>query len=165
MNLPRLVLATATHTPGVNKAVSFYRHITFNLPRLVTAAGIALLLGIAAVRLVLLAENVAALPRYLSAYFALIGLLATLAALGMLVPILSITRVAWGLGSLVALASLLMYIASRTAGLPQLPQLVGRWDYAPGTFAMALSGAYLATHFSVLTRMNVAFPDHQRWHD
>lgn len=165
MNLPRLVLATATHTPGISKMVSFYRHIKFNLPRLVTATGMALLLGIAAVRLVLLAENVAVLPRYLSAYFALIGFLATAAALGLLVPILSISRAAWGLGSLVALVSLLVYIASRTAGLPQLAQSIGRWDFAPGTFAMALSGAFLATHFSVLTRMNVAYPDSQRWHD
>ncbi|HZY75873.1 MAG TPA: hypothetical protein VFE40_06110 [Jatrophihabitantaceae bacterium] len=144
--------------------VSFYRHIAFDLPRTTTAAGIALLLGMAAIRLCLLAEHDQ--PTYLAAYFTVLGACAMLAALGMLAGRwLAIVRAGWALGSVVALASLAMYLASRTIGLPQLPQLIGRWDYAPGTLGMVLSGAFLATHFAVLTGRTVSWPLHQEWHD
>lgn len=158
------VVKVAMRVPVVGRLVGFYRHIAFDLPRTTTAAGIALLLGIAAIRLYLLAEYDQ--PTYLAAYFIVLGACATLAVLGMLAgrwP--AIVRAGWVLGSVVALASLAMYLASRTIGLPQLPQLVGRWEYAPGTLGMALSGAFVATHFAVLTRMTVSWPMHQEWHD
>jgi hypothetical protein len=146
------------------KLISFYRHFKFDLPRLSTTGGVSLLLGIAAIRLYLLADGDP--PTYLGAYFALIGALATVAAIAMVAgrwP--ALVRFGWALGALVALASLLMYIASRTAGLPELDQYVGRWDYPLGTFAMALSASYLGLHFAVLTKLTVAYPEHQQWHD
>jgi len=42
---------------------------------------------------------------------------------------------------------------------------VQRWDYALGTFSMALAAMYLMLHFSVLTGMNVAYPERRQWHD
>ncbi|HWR48192.1 MAG TPA: hypothetical protein VN327_11365 [Pseudonocardiaceae bacterium] len=74
-------------------------------------------------------------------------------------------QVGWTLGSLVSAASIAMYLASRTVGLPGLPQLVDRWDYALGSFAMALAALFVALHFSVLTGMNVAYPHRRQWHD
>lgn len=146
------------------KMISFYRHFAFDLPRLSTTGGVSLLLGIAAIRLYLLADGDP--PRYLGAYFALIGALATVAAVAMVAARwLALVRFGWALGSLVALASLVMYIASRTAGLPELDQYIGRWDYPLGTFAMVLSAAYLGLHFAVITKMTVAYPEHQQWHD
>jgi hypothetical protein len=160
----QVLVKLAMRVPLLGKLVSFYRHIAFDLPRTTTAVGVGLLLGIEAIRLYLLAEYDQ--PAYLCGYFIVLGAFATLASVAMLAgrwP--RLVRVGWALGSLVALASLAMYLVSRTAGLPQLPQAVGRWDYAPGTLAMALSGAFLATHFAVLTRMTVSWPMHQEWHD
>ncbi|HEU5007092.1 MAG TPA: hypothetical protein VFT67_08980 [Jatrophihabitantaceae bacterium] len=158
------VVRVAMRVPLLRRLVGFYRHIAFDLPRTTTAVGIGLLLGIAAIRLYLLAEYDQ--PAYLAAYFIVLGACATLAALAMLAGRwLVIVRAGWALGSVVALASLAMYLASRTIGLPQLPELVGRWEYAPGTLGMALSGAFLATHFAVLTRLTVSWPMHQEWHD
>ncbi|HEX7354156.1 MAG TPA: oxidoreductase [Mycobacteriales bacterium] len=150
--------------PVLRRLARFYRHLGFNVPRFTTAVGVGALLGIAAVRLFLLAAH--SQPGYLAAYFGLIGAAACVACAAMLVgrrP--ALVRIGWALGSLVALASLLMYVVSRTLGLPDLPQAVGRWAYPPGTFAMALSALFLAIHGSVLTGMNVAYPDRQPWHD
>jgi hypothetical protein len=71
----------------------------------------------------------------------------------------------WALGSLVSMASIAMYLVSRTAGLPGLPRLVGRWDYPLGTFVIALAALFAVLHFSVLTGMNVAYPLRRCWHD
>lgn len=162
--LVRAIGDIALGLPGIGKLVRAYRHVAFDLPRSITAVGVGVLLGIAAIRLDLLAMH--DVPHYLGAYFALIGALATLAAAAMLAgPRPRLVRAGWWLGSLVALASLGMYLASRTFGLPDLPQLVGRWEYAPGTLAMALSATFLAVHGSVLTKLNVAYPQHQQWHD
>jgi hypothetical protein len=69
------------------------------------------------------------------------------------------------LGSLVSAASLAMYLASRTVGLPGVSQLVGWWDYPVGTFAMALAALFVGVHVTVLTGMNVAYPHRRDWHD
>lgn len=160
----RMASSAVLRRTGLAKPISFYRHIAVNLPRLTTAAGVCLLLGVAAIRLYLLAHG--SPPTYLGAYFALIGAFATAAAIGMLAARwLVLVRFGWALGSLVALASLLMYIVSRTLGLPELDQYVGRWEYPLGTFAMVLSASYLGLHFAVLTTMTVAYPQHQQWHD
>lgn len=74
-------------------------------------------------------------------------------------------RFAWLLGSVVSLASIAVYLVSRTAGLPDLPELVGRWDFVLGTVSMGLAGAFVGLHISVLTGVNVAAPDRRDWHD
>ena len=159
-----VLLRAVLRIPLLGGAVRAYRCVAFDLPRLTTGVGVCLLLGIAAIRLFLLADG--GPPAYLGGYFALVGALAVAAAAGMVTagrP--GLVRAGWALGSVVALGSLVMYIVSRTLTLPGLPQLAGRWDYAPGTLAMALSGTFLVLHFAVLTGRTVAYPHHQHWHD
>ncbi len=158
-------MTAALRWTGLGKLISFYRYFAFNVPRVTTASGIVVLLGIAAIRLYYLLADVV-FPAYLVAYFVLVIAVAVLASVGMVVggrP--GVTRVGWALGSLVSLASLVVYIVGRSLGLPGLPQLVGRWDYALGTFSMALAALFLALHFSVLTGMNIAYPQRRQWHD
>lgn len=150
---------------GVLKLVSLYRYIAFNIPRVTTLAGVFLLLGVAAIRLRELLGSFPA-PSYLRVYFGLVVAAALLATCMIAtIPWRLITRVGWALGSLVAAGSLAMYLASRTIGLPELPWLVGRWDYPLGTLGMGLSAAFLALHFTIATGTNVASPDRQPWHD
>lgn len=150
---------------GLGKLISFYRYFAFNAPWATTASGVVLLVGIAAIRLYLLLGGFA-FPAYLAVYFVLLVAVALLASAGMVAgrrpgP----ARGGWMLGSLVSTVSIAMYIVSRTVGLPGLPQLIGRWDYALGTFSMVLAALFLALHFSVLTGMNVAVPQRRQWHD
>lgn len=150
---------------GLGKLVSFYRYFAFNIPRVTTASGIVLLVGVATIRLYLLLGDFA-IPAYLAAYFALLVAVALLASLGMMVGRTRLVpRVGWALGSLVSVASIAMYVVSRTAGLPGLPQLVNRWDYPLGSFALVLAALFLVLHFSVRTGMNVAHPQRRQWHD
>lgn len=153
---------------GLGQLISFYRYFAFNGPRVTTAMGIVVLLGIAAVRLYWLAGGflLPRYPAYPAAYFALLVTAALLASVGMVAgrrP--GLVTAGWALGSVVSAASIAMYVASRTAGLPGLAHLVNRWDYPLGTFALALAALFLALHFSVLTGMNVAYPQRRDWHD
>lgn len=161
-------MSTVLKWTGLPQLISFYRYFAFNGPRVTTAGGIATLLGTAAIRLYWLAGGfpTPGYPAYLVAYFALLAGAAVLASVGMVAgrePVL--TKAGWALGSLVSAASIAMYAASRVGGLPGLPQLVGRWDYPLGTFAMALAALFVGVHFSVLTGMNVAYPQRRDWHD
>lgn len=150
---------------GLDKLISFYRYFAFNGPLLTSALGITLLLGIAAIRLYWLAGGFP-LPAYLVAYFAVLIFAAVAASVSMVLgrrP--GLVHLGWALGSVVSVASLAMYLTSRTVGLPGVPRLVGRWDYALGTFAMVLAALFVALHFSVLTGMNVAYPHRRQWSD
>jgi hypothetical protein len=161
-------MTTLLRWTGLGKLISFYRYFSFNGPRVTTAVGIVLLLGIAAIRLYWLAGGfpLPAYPAYLAGYFALLVAAAVLASVGMVMgrrP--RLVRVGWMLGSLVSAASLAMYLASRTVGLPGLSQLVSWWAYPLGTFAMALAALFVGVHVTVLTGMNVAYPQRRHWHD
>ncbi|MBA8824941.1 hypothetical protein FHX42_002288 [Saccharopolyspora lacisalsi] len=157
-------MTTLLARAGVGKLLSFYRYFAINAPRVTTASGIVLLAGVAAIRLHRLVDGVGR-PAYLDAYFVLVVLGALAASAGMVAvraPVL--VRVGWGLGSLVSAASLGMYVAGRTAGLPGVPQLVGRWNEPVGTAGMVFAVLFLVLHFSVLTGMNIAVPQRRRWH-
>ncbi|RCW45973.1 hypothetical protein DFQ14_102275 [Halopolyspora algeriensis] len=145
---------------GIGKLISFYRHIQFSAPWTTTGSASMLVCGIGAIHLYLLSGNFG-FPTYLNAYFALLSAAALLSAVGMLLG----RRPGWGLGSLVALAAIAVYVASRTLGLPGLPELVSRWDDPLGTFSLALAVLLLFVHVSVVTGMNVAVPRRRDWHD
>lgn len=158
-------MTAAWRWTGLGKLLSFYRYFAFDGPRVTTGLGVTALLGVGAIRLYLLVVGGPALPTYLAAYFALLiaGVLASAAAMlgrGRRLP-----GVGWAVGGFLATVSVAMYVASRTPGLPELSHLVGRWDYPLGTFAMALAALFLALHFSVVTGMNVAYPNRRQWHD
>jgi hypothetical protein len=134
-------------------------------PRTTTAVGVALLLaGVAAPPVFLLASR--PFPAYLDAGFVALTLLVVLAVA---VMVRARSRMAsalgWGVGSVAATASIVVYLASRTVGLPGLAEAVGRWDRPLGTAATALAAAYLALHASLLVGVTVAVPDRRRWHD
>lgn len=133
-----------------------------------TALGVVLVIGLVAIRLYWLAGGfpVRTYPVYLAVSFALVvaaGLLASVAM--MLGSRPAVAGRGWALGSVVSAASIGMYVASRTAGLLGLPDLVGWWDYPLGTFSMALAVLFVGLHFSVLTGMNVAYPQRRHWTD
>lgn len=149
---------------GIAKLISFYRYIAFAGPRTTTGLGLLLILGLAAIHLYLLVTDQALArrvdaPAYLVVYYALLLGAVALAVLGML----TVHKLGWALASLVSAAALLMYIASRMWGLPDLSGLVGSWDYPLGTFLMALAASFLTLHFLVITRMCVAYPEQRKW--
>lgn len=149
---------------GLGKLVSFYKYFAFNAPWTTTAAGVVILGGIAAIRVYLLSAGVQR-PVYLIVYYGLVvGVALLAAACAVIAASHAVTRLGWALGSLVSVSSLVVYVVGRTAGLPGLPELVGRWGYALGTFSMLLAAAFLGLHFSVVTGMNIAVPQRRQWH-
>lgn len=140
-------------------------YVAFDLPRTVTGLGTSLLLGLVAVHAYLAATR-SGLPLYFWVYMAVLiaaclGVAAALAfAAKPLVP-----QVGWFVGSSVCAAFLVVYLSSRFVSLPGLVTVTGRWDLAPGTLAMAFAGAFIAVHTTVLSGINVAYPQRQNWRD
>ncbi len=125
-----------------------------------------LLAGLAAVYLYWLvtdqafASNVD-LPGYLMAYFIIqvTGLAVTIVAM------VAGRMSGWALGSVLAAATIAVYVASRIWAFPDLAILVGWLDYALGTFTVILAALYLGLHVAVLTKVCVAYPQQRDWHD
>lgn len=67
--------------------------------------------------------------------------------------------------SMVCSAFLGVYLITRWVSLPGLVTVTARWDFAPGTLAMALAAAFIAVHTTVLSGINVAYPQRRQWHD
>ncbi len=161
-------IAQAARWVGIAQLISFYRYIAFNVPRVTTMVGIVVLLGIAAIQLYWLVGGfpLPVYPAYLRGYFGLLVAVAVLAAGSMVIGLKPrLVRLGWVLGSVVSVASIAMYVTSRTMGLPGLQRLLRWWDYPLGTFAMALAALFVALHLSVVTGMNVAYPQRRDWHD
>lgn len=140
-------------------------YVAFDLPRTVTALGDVLLLGIVATHVYILLKETG-LPRYFVFYAAALIAGCLLAAgstwlnFNPLVP-----RLGWLLGSMVSLIFLGIYLASRAVSVPGLVAVTGRWDFAPGTFALAFAAGFVGVHLSVLLGINVAYPQRQGWQD
>jgi hypothetical protein len=140
-------------------------YVAFDLPRTVTALGGLLLLAIAAAH-VEVATREPALPMYFLVYSALLiaGCFGVMG--GMWVRFNPrVPQLSWIFGDVLSVLVVGIYLASRVTSLPGLEAVTGRWDFAPGTFALAFSGAFVALHMSVLLRINVAYPDRQGWQD
>lgn len=139
--------------------------VAFNLPRTVTAVGCSLLLGVVAVHAYVFATKLG-LPLYFAAYSASLAIGCLIAAGAMVFgrkPL--VAQAGWYFGSAVCVAFLGIYLVSRWVTLPGLEAVAGRWDFAPGTFAMAFAAAFVAVHTTVLSGINVAYPQRQRWYD
>ncbi|MCV6965408.1 oxidoreductase [Mycobacterium intermedium] len=139
--------------------------IAFDLPRTVTAIGDGLLIGLIAVHVYLL-NSQPALPGYFVGY-ALTLIVGCLVAAALMVGRFkhAVPRHGWYVGSFCCLVFLGVYLLSRMLSLPGLEALTGRWDLAPGTLAMTLAGGFLAVHTTVLSGINVAYPQRQGWQD
>jgi hypothetical protein len=140
-------------------------HVAFNLPKTVSALGGLLLTFIAATH-AYVATAAQGLPVYFSVYCVLIiaGCLTVAACMWLrLNP--RIAQRSWFFGDLVAVFFMGIYLVTRVISVPGLVAMTGRWDYAPGTIALALAGAFVALHMSVLLHINVAYPDRQGWQD
>ncbi|MFE5598229.1 hypothetical protein ACFQ8O_03415 [Streptomyces coelicoflavus] len=116
---------------GVGKAVSFYRYFAFDLPVVTTLSALGLLLGFAAVQLWILFTH-GGVPGYFTAYLALLAAASVCAVAGIALGwatrgarLRRGGRLAWVLGSAVSLASVAVYLFSRTAGLGGLGELRG----------------------------------------
>lgn len=138
--------------------------IAFNLPRTVTLAADAALLGLAAIHgYVLLSQTDP--PGYFEAYcVAMIIGGVCIAALSW-IDIDGLPRAAWLAGSVLCAAFVIGYLISRLVSLPDLAALTGRWDVAPGSLALACAGGFVAVHLTVLLGINVAFGQQRNWSD
>jgi hypothetical protein len=140
-------------------------YVAFDLPNLVTALGGILLISIAAAHAYVVTTE-AELPTYFKIYSVLMIIACVITAGGMwwrLSP--RVPHLCWLFGDLLSVLFIGVYAASRVVSLRGLVAVTGRWDFAPGTFALAFAGAFLALHMSVLLRINVAYPDRQGWQD
>ncbi len=137
--------------------------IAFNLPRMVTLAADAALLGVAATHAYVLA-TAPGRPGYFVAYCAamIIGCLAAAALTWVDVDDV-VPKLGWLAGSALCTVFLLCYLITRLVMLPGLPALTGRWDLAPGSLALACAAGFLGLHLSVLTGVNVAFGQRRAW--
>ena len=140
-------------------------YVAFDLPNLVTALGGILLISIATPHAYVLTTE-AELPTYFKVYSVLMIVACAVTAGGLwwrASP--RVPHLCWLFGDLLSVLFIGIYAASRVVSLRGLVAVTGRWDFAPGTFALAFAGAFLALHVSVLLRINVAHPDRQGWQD
>lgn len=139
--------------------------VAFNLPRTVTALGGSLLMGLVVVHVYVLTVE-PDLPPSFFAYSAVLTAGCLIAQGAMVFSAKPIgPQAGWYLGSLMCLAFLSTYLISRLVTLSRLEAVTGRWDFAPGTFAMAFAAGFVAVHMTVLSGINVAYPQQQGWRD
>ena len=140
-------------------------YVAFNLPRVVTTLGAALLTGIAAIHVYVLITR-PALPMYFVVYTAAVVGCCLLASVALwLARNPRVPQAAWLFGDLVSVVFLGAYLGSRAVALPGLEAVTGGWDFAPGTLAGTLALVFVTVHMSVLLGINVAYPQRQHWSD
>ncbi|UXA05480.1 oxidoreductase [Mycobacterium sp. SMC-2] len=138
--------------------------VAFNLPRTVTALGGSLLMGLVAVHAYVFIREPT--PWYFGVYSALLAIGCLGAAAAMVFALKPhVPQAGWYFGSLVCLAFLAIYLVSRWVTLAGLEALTGRWDLTPGTFALVFAAGFIAVHTTVLSGINVAYPQRQHWYD
>jgi hypothetical protein len=152
---------TLLRITGVGKLISFYRYIYLDAPGVTRWTGVALILLVGTIHL-LEAFEYFEITFYLGALFAANAASSTVAAVG-------IYRGArtwgWLLGALISGLSLVAYLVSRTFGLPGVAGLAGMWDEPLGTVSMIVEALFITVYFTVITGMNVAYPDGRNWRD
>lgn len=146
---------------GIGKLVSFYRYIYLNGPGVTRWAGVFLVLLVGVIHLIEAPEHFQ-FAGYLGALFLLVFAGSVLAALGIFRGARSW---GWTLGAVLSGVALVAYLISRTFGLPGLAEGAGAWDEPLGSLAMILEASFLAGYFTVISGLNVAYPDRRDWHD
>lgn len=139
--------------------------IAFNLPRTVTSAADAALLGLAGTHAYVLATAVQR-PGYLAVYCAAVIIGCVVAAGATWIHVDGIVPpVGWLAGGILCAAFVVAYPISRLVSLPGVPTLTRRWDLAPGSLALACAVAFLGLYMTVLSGVNVAFGQRRGWYD
>lgn len=153
----------ATEETKLRKLVTSYRYFAFNIPRVVTSVGVLLLAGLAGALLYLWLGDFE-FPAYLAVYFALSAGGCLVASI-LLWATPALITLGWVLGDVMSTVFVVGYVVSRLAGLPGAPELKAWWDFPAGTFGMLFAGLFVATHFSILTKVNIAYPQQRNWHE
>lgn len=146
---------------GISKLISFYRYIYFNQPRLVTFTGISLILMIGFTHMYVFPQHFETVP-YLGLSFVVLFGISLVSAINIL---RGSYRWGWLPGAVISGVALLCYILSRTLGFPSFPEAQHDWANPPGTVAMAFEAAFIFLYISLITGMNVAWPEEREWHD
>ncbi len=146
---------------GIGKVLSFYKYLYFNQPRLVTFVGISLILMVGFIHAYVLPEHFETAP-YLGISFVVLFV-------GSLVSAFQILRgsrtLGWALGAAISGIALVAYIISRLFGLPGFEEAQGNWAEPIGTVAMIFEALLIFGYLSIITGMNVAWPEKRDWHD
>jgi hypothetical protein len=152
---------TLLRITGIGKLISFYRYIYFNHPRLVTFTGISLILMIGFTHMYVFPEHFKIAP-YLGLSFAVLFVISIVSAINIL---RGSRRWGWTLGAAISGVALLSYVLSRTLGFPGFPEAQNSWATPVGTAAMGFEALFILTYISLITGMNVAWPEKREWHD
>lgn len=139
--------------------------IAFNLPRTVTLAADAALLGLASLHAYVLATAVHR-PGYFAVYCAVMIIGCVVSAGTTWVDADDIVPAAgWVAGAILCTTFLIGYPISRMVSLPGLSAMTGRWDLAPGNLALACAAGFLVLYLTVEFGVNVAFGQRRGWYD
>jgi hypothetical protein len=140
-------------------------YVAFNVPRVVSALGAGLLVGIALAHVYVMNRQ-PDVPVYFFVYGAILVACCLLTAASLWLgrnP--RVPQLGWFVGDLVSVVFLGLYLFSRPVALPGLVAVTGRWDFAPGSLAGAFALGFIAVHMTVLLGINVAYPQRQQWTD
>ena len=146
---------------GIGKLISFYRYIYFNQPRLVTFTGISLILLVGFTHMYVFPRHFETAP-YLGLSFAVLFVLSLISAFSIL---RGSRRWGWALGAVISGVAFVSYILSRLFGFPGFEEAHNSWANPAGTVAMAFEVLFEFTYVSLVTGMNVAWPEERDWHD
>ena len=153
-------MSTLLKITGMRKMISFYRYVYFNQPRAVTFLGISAILTIGLIHAYALPEHFEIAP-YLGLSFAVLFALSFVSAFGILRG--SFTT-GWLLGAVISGVALVSYLISRLFGLPGFEEAQSAWATPAGTVAMGLEAFFVSIYVSLITGMNVAWPEKRDWH-
>lgn len=154
-------MSTLLKITGIGKLISFYRYLYLNGPGVTRWTGVALVLLVGAIHLVETLEYFGIAP-YLGALFAANVVGSLIAAAG----IYRGSRTwGWLLGAVISGVAIVAYLVSRTIGLPEFSEAMGAWDEPLGTVSMIVEFLFLMVYISVLTGINVAYPERRNWDD
>jgi len=160
-SLPGLLLEDS----GIRKVLRSLEWVAFNIPRVTSATGVALLAGLVGVHLYIMLATVQ-WPVWLIVYYAaLIIAWAVAAILVVTGRSVATAQIGWCIGDLASTVFLVVYLVSRSIGLPGAPYLRGWWDFAPGTFGIAFALGFLGLHTSMLLGVMIARPQRRNWRD
>lgn len=154
-------MSTLLRITGISKLISFYRYIYFNQPRVVTFLGISLILTIGLTHMYVFPQHFRTAP-YLGLSFAVLFVISVISAINIL---RGSRTTGWLPGVVIAGVALVSYLLSRLFGLPGFEEAQNAWATPAGTVAMGFEAFFLFLYISLITGMNVAWPEERDWHD